>query len=187
MTARLMAATGRPSLPDSLSLATSEVMLAHDCRRGKSRISLGQKGKEHPRQESGRSPWGNSPSITRGHESHFQTACARRRPGRHLPGHTAHTLQRREQMRAAVSSWQGQVPLRAVPRVLLCACRAGWRRWRGRGRGKAKAATAQAGPPCQGAEGPCQHSSACWQELCTGMLCSHLAPPCWRPSSSSWT
>ena len=44
--------------------------------------------------------------------------------------------------------------LGAVPRVLLCACHAGWRRWRGRGHGRPKAATAQAGPPCQGAEGP---------------------------------
>ena len=57
-------------------------------------------------------------------------------------------------MRAAVSSWRDQVSLRAVPRVLLCACRAGWRWWRGRGHGRPKAATAQAGPPCQGAEGP---------------------------------
>ena len=57
-------------------------------------------------------------------------------------------------MRAAVSSWRDQTSLRAVPRVLLCACRAGWRWWRGRGHGRPKAATAQAGPPCQGAEGP---------------------------------
>jgi len=57
-------------------------------------------------------------------------------------------------MRAAVSSWRDQASLRAVPRVLLCACRAGWRWWRGRGHGRPKAATAQAGPPCQGAEGP---------------------------------
>ena len=57
-------------------------------------------------------------------------------------------------MRAAVSSWRDQTSLRAVPRVLLCACRAGWRRWRGRGHGRPQAATAQAGPPCQGAEGP---------------------------------
>ena len=57
-------------------------------------------------------------------------------------------------MRAAVSSWRDQESLRAVPRVLLRACRAGWRWWRGRGRGMPKAATAQAGPPCQGAEGP---------------------------------
>ena len=57
-------------------------------------------------------------------------------------------------MRAAVSSWRDQESLRAVPRVLLCACRAGWRWWRGRGHGRPKAATAQAGPPCQGAEGP---------------------------------
>ena len=53
-----------------------------------------------------------------------------------------------------MSSWRGQVSLGAVPRVLLCACHAGWRRWRGRGHGRPKAATAQAGPPCQGAEGP---------------------------------
>ena len=57
-------------------------------------------------------------------------------------------------MRAAVSSWRDQTSLRAVPRVLLCACRAGWRRWRGRGHGRPQAATAQAGPPCRGAEGP---------------------------------
>ena len=57
-------------------------------------------------------------------------------------------------MRAAVSSWRDQESLRAVPRVLLCASRAGWRWWRGRGHGRPKAATAQAGPPCQGAEGP---------------------------------
>lgn len=58
-------------------------------------------------------------------------------------------------MPVAVSAWWGQASLRAVPRVLLCACRAGWRRWRGRGHGRPKAVTAHAGPPCQGAEGPC--------------------------------
>ena len=57
-------------------------------------------------------------------------------------------------MRAAVSSWRDQASLRAVRRVLLCVCCAGWRWWRGRGHGRPKAATAQAGPPCQGAEGP---------------------------------
>ena len=199
-----MAASGRTSIP-GLALA---VMLADVCRRErKSSISLGQKDREHPRQECGRCPWGNSPSRTHGHESQSRKVCARRCPGRHLPGHTAHTLQRREQMQAAVSSWRDQTSLRAVPRVLLCACRAGWRRWRGRGHGRPKAATAQAGPPCQGAEGPspmpawellpapssplisqpqaeAQRPSAQHRELCTGMLCSHLAPPSWRPSAS---
>ena len=59
-----------------------------------------------------------------------------------------------------MSSWRGaRCPsLRAVPRVLLCACRAGWRRWRGRGHGRPKAATAQAGPPCQGSRGALPHA-----------------------------
>ena len=57
-------------------------------------------------------------------------------------------------MQAAVSSWRDQTSLRAVPRLLLCVCRVGWRRWRGRGHGRPQAATAQAGPPCRGAEGP---------------------------------
>ena len=113
-------------------------------------------------------------------------------------------------MQAAVSSWRDQTSLRAVPRVLLRVCRAGWRWWRGRGHGRPKAATAQAGPPCQGAEGPspmpawellpapssplisqpqaeAQRPSARHRELCTGVLCSHLAPPSWRPSASYWT
>ena len=110
-------------------------------------------------------------------------------------------------MRAAVSSWRGQVSLGAVPRVLLCACRAGWRRWRGRGHGRPKAAAAQAGPPCQGAEGPSpmpawellpapssplgsqpqaepQHPSAQHRDLCTGTQCSHLAPESQTTSAS---
>ena len=204
LTLRAMAASGRTSIP-GLALA---VMLADVCRRErKSSISLGQKDREHPRQECGRCPWGNSPSRTHGHESQSQKVCARRCPGRHLPGHTAHTLQRREQMRAAVSSWRDQTSLRAVPRVLLCVCRAGWRRWRGRGHGRPQAATAQAGPPCRGAEGPSpmpawellpapssplgsqpqaepQHPSAQHRDLCTGTQCSHLAPESQTTSAS---
>ena len=110
-------------------------------------------------------------------------------------------------MRATVSTWRDQGCPQGPALCLPCWLEA----VEGKGPRQAQRCqwedTAQAGPPCQGAEGPClaaageslpvpsvplisqpqadpQRPSACWQELCSGVLCSHLAPPSWRPSSS---
>ena len=113
-----------------------------------------------------------------------------------------------------MSALRGQEPPGAVPGAAVCRpCqlrgRAGGRGGEGAVQAQRcqQAAIAQPRPPGQGAEGPClaaageslpvpsvplisqpqgdpQRPSACWQELCSGVLCSHLAPPSWRPSSS---
>jgi len=89
---------------------------------------------------------GNSPGKMNGQGSHSSDKYTHKYSGQHPPGHTACTLQRREQMWAVVNTLWDQVSLWAVLRILLCACRAGWRWGRRRGHGRPSGASGRPQP-----------------------------------------